>query len=379
MSGERGQNTTLRFGGVTAKVSLLKTSGKPKDAQHETRRVLMVPQETPGGTELPPALVPDPHDGLREAAQRAGYPVDPAEDPDPLGEPPNVEALTPEQHRERHEAGRASIPTEWDRPGDEVSPADDVRAGAAAVEAERDHEREQVDREEFAERVATSAPKVYTPPETDVQQGVHTDSGKWIDLTDRFAEIDERTKVDGLEVVATIASTAIPRERVRDAYYVGGQDPATFKVLALLWHSLRSTNRVAAVRFTKKTAQALGIIVPRAGDHPHLLLLELEWAENMRPVPRKASGPIGAAVEQGELAAAIELVEAFEAGPSAMNDLRDERLNARAELMEKAKAGQLDEFVAPPAPLPADLVDPEWSTASALDASAAWLREHAQA
>ena len=41
---ERGQRTTLRFGAITAEVSLLKSSGKAKDAEHETRRVLVEPK-----------------------------------------------------------------------------------------------------------------------------------------------------------------------------------------------------------------------------------------------------------------------------------------------------------------------------------------------
>src|SRR4051812_8691036 len=40
---ERGQRVRLRFGAVSAEVSLLATSGKPRAAEHETRRVLVEP------------------------------------------------------------------------------------------------------------------------------------------------------------------------------------------------------------------------------------------------------------------------------------------------------------------------------------------------
>ena len=109
--------------------------------------------------------------------------------------------------------------------------------------------------------------------------------------------------------VGTIDATAVPRERVRDAYYVSIADPKKAKVLTLLWHGLRVERRAAAVKWTKRTAQALGIIVARGelGKDAHLLLLELEWAQNMRAVPPKASGPVSREVETDEVEAAAAL------------------------------------------------------------------------
>ena len=212
-----------------------------------------------------------------------------------------------------------------------------------------------------------------------MQQGVYTDDGTWVDLTDRLQEVDERTRVDGMEVVATIASTAVPRERVREAYFVAGVEPTEFKVLALLWHALRSENRVAAVRWTKRTAQALGVVVARGelGKDAHLVVLELEWSGNMRTPNPRVVGPIKRPLSDDEVASAVELVQAFEAGPSAMNDLRDERLAKRAELLTAAREGTLTEYVPPVEPMP-DFADVT-TLQDALAASAAWVREHAPA
>lgn len=329
---ERGQRIQLRFGGVSTAITLLKTSGKPKAAQHETRRVLAEPVPVPPGIEaehdatmgeddLPPGETrydqpgfvngpPLTEPALQRAAREGGHPFDPDEPTvDPLGEttqlPPAVERME-----------RIGPPT-------------------------------------FEPHTITPPPffdpQTFTPPPTTVQQGIHNAAGEWIDLTERLAEVDERTKLDGMHVAATIDATTVPRERVRDAHYIASADPETAKVLALLWRALRETRRAAVVKWTKRTAQALGVIVARGG-RPHLVLLEIEWADNMRPVPPKASGPILRPLHDDEADAAVELVRAFDAGPSALDALRDERLAKRAELLDRARAGELDGYTPPPAP-----------------------------
>jgi non-homologous end joining protein Ku len=374
---ERGQRITLRFGAVSAAVSLLNTSGKPKAAQHETRRVL-VESPTVGratasaaaGETIATAADPlgEPAEpGLQRAACESGHPVDPDEtrveferaaaELDPLGE-----TSQPEPSIER----MPEAPTPTERP---PSQRDRDLFGATAREP----------REDFAGRVAESEPQTYTPPATDVQQGVHNAVGEWVDLTAMLAEVDERTKVDGMEVVATIPQQSVPRERVRDAKYVASADPETAKVLALLWHGLRHTGRAAVVRYTKRTAQTLGIIVARgsrAHSGGHLLLLEVEWAQNMRPVPTKASGPVGRDVDEREVMAAVDLVEAFAAPTAAMDDLRDERLAKRAELLEAAREGRLADYTPPPEPVP---IPDAPDMIAALSASAEAVRDHSTA
>lgn len=358
---ERGQRTTIRFGGVRAEVSLLKTSGKPKAAQHETKRVVV---EQP----------PDPRDGHTAALDA-------------------IETLT------AREAIPAGVPVMSDGEGGvrAMTTAEAVH-GDAAPDVSDAFARADIARsiDRVAERPApapSSSPEVDplgdptadvvgdlsgmttapAPAPTKVLQGVYMPDGMFVDLTDRLAEVDERTKLDGMEVVATIAVNSIHRERVREAHYIGGVNPDEYRVLALLWHGLRQTSRAAAVRWTKRSQQALGIIVARGvlGEDAHLLLLELEWAENMREPGPRVLGPINAEVAPAEAAAAVELVEAFEAGPSALNDLRDERLGKRAELLELAREGKLAAYEPPPLPAPDAQAE---DIAAAFAASAAALR-----
>lgn len=403
---ERGQRTTLRFGGVSAEVSLLNTSGKPKAAQHETKRVLVGALTA---SEPIPEGVPVQQDGRGDVIEsRAGlgapWQEAPTPPPDAAGGPGsrverNAQRFDGDGPREQAEAERIadgfgtwpSAPeveeprrpleaTGADPLGDDVPAQAPEPAPSAPSTAPLPAPATSAGLQRRAAQfpdAPSPEPQEYHPPATEVQQGVHLANGTWVDLTDRLREVDERTKVHGLDVVATIDTTSIPRERVRDAKYVAGVNPAEYAVLALLWRALRQTRRAAAVRFTKRTAQALGIIVARGGsDDAHLVLLELEWADNMRAPSGRVTGPITAEVDDREVAAAVELVDAFAAGPSAVNDLRDERLAKRAELLELARSGQLDDYTPPAEPMP-ELEDVGVDRAGVLLESASWLREHA--
>jgi non-homologous end joining protein Ku len=392
MSVERGQRTTVRFGGVRAEVSLVKTSTKPKSAQHETKRVLVEqPAAAPASSEHPEVArsrgMVDPF-GESEAAPRFAGDL-PRADRDMAAAFPDP--VAPVVAAEDIPAGAPVMATEDGRArtfAQPMTPDDGLRAEVEAglhtmdtTDAAHDRQRPAELEQAEAERVADSLAKLtkpepteYVPPATDVQQGIHLADGTWVDLTARLREVDERTKVEGLEVVATIATNAVPRERVRDSHYVATADAKTSKVLALLWHGLRSTDAAAVVRWTKKTAQTLGIVVARGSrdrNTAHLVLLELEWSENMRPPGPRTLAPIAVDVAHEEVVAARELVEAFGARPSVLDSLRDERLAKRAELLERARAGELEAYVPPAAPVaPAE----ESDLAAAFAASAAALR-----
>jgi non-homologous end joining protein Ku len=208
-----------------------------------------------------------------------------------------------------------------------------------------------------------------TPTENDgeVRHGVTTEAGGWIDLTEELEAIDARTKLDGMTLEATVASVNVPRERVRDVHYLAPAGEGAPKVLGLLWLALRAQQAVALVRWTKRTNQALGAIVARGEGvaNRHLVLLELEWAANMRAVPGRCLLPpvenLDAAVH-----AARKLVEAYrEPGQAIFEALRDERTGQRIELLEAARSGEHFE-----APAEKDVPDEAAALADALASAA---------
>jgi hypothetical protein len=310
MAGERGQRTTLVFGGVAVDVSLSKASAKPKDAAHDVRRMI--------GDELAEVA--------RERALAAfASKVDVVLTTEPLTE------------------------QRWAVADDALV---DERTGPSGETVWRD----------------APDPFADLPPER-VEQGVLLESGEFVDLTDRLAEIDARTRVEGMEVLATIASSSVPRTRVRDAHWIGlapGSSSGA-KVLGLLWRSLRRDEAAAVVRWTKRTNQAVGIIVavgrapefdregyagPRpSGSTAALCLLELEWSANLRAAGPRATEPITVEVSLREQLAAEALVKALRKPASFVDTLADERAVKRAELLGAARDGTLDRYTPPAEPV----------------------------
>lgn len=283
---ERGARNTIRIGSVSAEVSLIKTSAKPREAQHDTRRV-----DEPGHVRMLPPSAEEV--SIDFTTDPLGAPGDP--------EPPGG-------------------------PDDSAFPPLATQGGRAQAEAA------------FTGATATAAEPA------DVERGVWRASNEdrvWVNLTNELAAIDERTILEGMEIAATVGSAAVPRAWVRDAYYVAPAGDGAPKVLALLWWGLRDNRAVEFVRWTKRTNQALGALVAAGtAAKPHLLLLELEWAANVRPVPPRAKLATAlAATTERERGAASELVEAYRAQPRVVEELRDERAAQRAELLEAARNG----------------------------------------
>lgn len=308
MAERASQTTTLVFGGVSVDVALMKVSRKPAEAKHDTRRMIG-------------DLTADEY----RARMRAYFGGGEQMEADALADA----LLTP--------AAAARVKAAADPFGDGT--AAPMNTGAAVARG----------------------PEPASPSER-VEQGVYLDDGSFVDLTDRLAEIDRRTRIEGMEVLATIASSTVPRSRVRDSYYVGlaaaKANPAHARVLALLWYGLRSAGAAAVVRWTKKTNQALGIITATGSlDHgtAALTLLECEWAQNIVPPGPRATAAIRLVgeLDERECESVQALVNALHQAPAALEYLRDERSAARSELLLAARAGEVDAAVLPPEPVAA--------------------------
>lgn len=193
----------------------------------------------------------------------------------------------------------------------------------------------------------STSPSTYTIkgpelPEVVVQHGVKLKDGTFVDLTNDLKAIDERTKIDGMRIEFTVPVNAIPRSWMRDAYYVVPTSPESARFLAYVWEGIASQLLGAIVRWTKQTDQFLCAIVARGAGH--LELIQLEWAQNMRPVPTNARLDLAAVPSSGR-ERAQEAMNALRRPPSALERLRDERAFQRAELLTSARKGR--RWVAP--------------------------------
>lgn len=296
-----GAVTKIKFAaGIEADVSLVKTSTEPKAAKWETRKVdaegnpLAVLQPIPTAVDL--AEGDDPFGG---GPQDMPEPVLDAVGSAPVSAPQGVRPIipqTPDQARQR-----------------------DAMAARAV------------------------------PPAVKTQRGVtRKTEGKpdeFVDLTGQLAEIDERVKIGGMEVIAAISSPSVPRNRIRDAHYLVPKDDAGRKVLALIWHALADgtgKSRALVVRWSKRTNQAIGVIVPRAGKW--LELLEVEFSSAMRAVPPAAI--IDVEMSEQAIANATRFVDSLGGHKSDLDAIDDERRTLHAQLLESARNGKTWEMPA---------------------------------
>lgn len=179
-----------------------------------------------------------------------------------------------------------------------------------------------------------------------VRRGIRREDGSFIDLTDQVEAIDERTKLERMDVVGFIDSTRVTRSRVLGSYFVGaGDDPQAPRALRLIAEGLKKTRRAGVVKWTKASRQTLGVLVSEGGT---LRLLELAWAEDLREAPAKAAVIAKAVVTESEVDAVCELIEAMSDTTETLDNLRDDAIALREELIARAEAGEMDVRVVEP-------------------------------
>jgi non-homologous end joining protein Ku len=177
-----------------------------------------------------------------------------------------------------------------------------------------------------------------------VRRGVRLEDGRFIDCTDQLAAIEARTKLDRIEVEKVIDGTRVHRERVLGARYVGAQDADAIAKLGLLYHALRRRREAAVVKYTLRQRQYLGVIV---GTKRGLMLLDLVWAEDWRDAPAKALAVVEADVPEEQIEAMSSLLGALHGTVDTLDELRDDAIRLREELLLRAHEGELTEVVTP--------------------------------
>jgi DNA end-binding protein Ku len=177
----------------------------------------------------------------------------------------------------------------------------------------------------------------------EVRRGIRGEDGSFVDLTDGLEAIKERCKLEEMKVVDFIRVEEVRRERVVGSYYVAPDGPGAPKVVRLLHEAMRETKRVAVVKFTKRTKQSLGVLVPHPASKS-LVLIEMAWAEDCRELPDRVQVPGQVDVAADEVAVAVELVQAM-AGKRAdsLDILTDDARDMRRDLIARAERGEVFE------------------------------------
>jgi hypothetical protein len=199
---------------------------------------------------------------------------------------------------------------------------------------------------------------VIVPP-NEIRKGVRLEDGKFVDCTRQLEEITEQTKLDGVEVIAFVDVTHIPRSRVSGAQYVGAGDEKAPYALRLLFEGLKATRRGAVVKLTKSSRQTLGVIAVARNT---LVLFELVYSENFREPPARALAMHKVQVGQAQVDSLKLLIEQMGDSPAVLDEQRDDAVALREDLKRRALAGDIKPMkpgdpIAEPLP-DAEIVDP---------------------
>lgn len=290
-----GQRTKINLGAISVEVSLEKTSSEPKGAKWETKTV--------DAPDLAAAMMAPAADAVPDA--------------------PPVEWPEGKVLREQTE------------------PVADDPFGA-----EPEHRQADPSIEDLGRAIGATEPAPEPPPKPTVLRGVTLEDGEFVDLTDRLAAIDEDVArgLDGMEIVAAIGANTVSRMRTRGSSFVVPVDTTSRRACAMLYAVLGESGRGLAVRWTKRTNQALGVIVASKPDEA-LVLLEVEFASNMKAAPAKARlASVADELTAGEREAALRFVQAIEGRKADLDSVADERRERHAALLEAAREGNLEQY-----------------------------------
>jgi DNA end-binding protein Ku len=177
-----------------------------------------------------------------------------------------------------------------------------------------------------------------------VRRGVRLEDDRFIDCTEQLAEIERQTRIERAEIVAFVNVGTVPRARVKAAQYVGTDDPNAPRALRLLYEAMRQRRRVAVLKLTKRSRQTLGVL-GWLGDA--LMFYELVWSEDFRPPPARATVIQKATVTAAEVEQAVALVDAMSGTGDVVDEMRDDAIALREQLMAQALEGLIPNVVTP--------------------------------
>lgn len=194
-----------------------------------------------------------------------------------------------------------------------------------------------VDGEYGRELVEEGSGDVVAPE--DVRRGIRLDDGRFIDCTEQLAQIDERTRLDRIEIVGFVENSSIPRLRVQKGYYLGSPAAVAPKALRLLYEGMKSTRRAGIAKLTKKSRQTLAAIVPFRDT---LALLELTFARDFRPPPERAMAMHRTEVTEAEVQMMTDLIRSLSETPGIVDTLEDDAIVLREQLRDAALRGEVE-------------------------------------
>jgi non-homologous end joining protein Ku len=172
------------------------------------------------------------------------------------------------------------------------------------------------------------------------RRGIRAEDGEFIDLTDEIQDIADHTALEEMRIADFIRAEEVQRDRCLGSYFVAPTDLEGAKAIRLMFEGMRAQKRVAVVKYTLRSKQALGVLAPHPATKS-LILTELAWKEDLREIPVSMYNPGRVEVDADEVLLATELVEAMSSTRAeALDTQEDDARRLRRELVDRAYKGE---------------------------------------
>jgi DNA end-binding protein Ku len=148
------------------------------------------------------------------------------------------------------------------------------------------------------------------------------------------------TTFDTLTIEEFIPMADVPWERAQASYYLAPASKVgsnVLRMLVTLREAMEQEKVVGVAKLMPKSRQKLAIIYSRHGG---LMVTCLAYADTFKQVLDGAASMDGVEVNDEVLGWTRKLIEAKKRGPEALDEYRDDLIDLRADLIERAKLGQ---------------------------------------
>jgi DNA end-binding protein Ku len=182
----------------------------------------------------------------------------------------------------------------------------------------------------------TETKLAYLPYEGEKVKGVRTGDEFFAIKPEEVEQIEELTKLDTLTINEFILAADVPWERAQACYYLAPPKGVGAKTLATLRDAMEAKGVVGVAKLMPKSRQKLAIIYPKHGG---LMVTCLSYADTFAQVVDGAAA-IGNVEINPKVQTLLEKVIAASVQPvTALDEYRDDLIDYKADLIERAKLG----------------------------------------
>lgn len=177
--------------------------------------------------------------------------------------------------------------------------------------------------------------------ESEIERGVWEGEQFFAISGEDIEKIDDQLRQPDLTIQEFVDLADVPWERVTGGYFLSPSNKTGvgLKALNLIREAMEVTQTAGVVLLMPKSRVKLAVVYPKHGG---LLVSVLSYADEWAQVRSGAaalSDPRGEPTEQ-ELAYAVTLIDAYKGDGELLDGIKDLQAEMKAELIERAKAGQ---------------------------------------